>query len=460
LLNVDGMRRVLSAAAVVSLATGCYATARVPATEVAAIRGPLAAPKKLAGATKLAPNTAIRARRADGSVTPWLPASGLAVADEGLVSGRRYPLAAATEVTIAKGAPAAAEILAATAPPAAFVDATDGELRLRASDPRVLLPWLASYATGAAALHQQPGWVSFRGPRDAWVSDFVPALRFAGVAPPDLYKLEVAEGVPWRDVVGLELHNLDPIRTAFGIVGMPIAMSLMMLSAVGTVAAVADGDDPTPALALGVGVDKVTRQAIDPDAGPGGAPVRPPGNEEPGVLVSADGTAGALAVRPLFSPEARRRDSFKLIVAGDGGLSGDGSTLTASAGVGLRLGDFVELTVRMRALAFDDTPLLMRGPSYTTPTNFLFGGRLALHIDGDGDARTAFVVGGEVLGGSLADGASLTELAFVLGPRFAITNKTFASLLLAPSLLVQRGSPYDASTTGQVMLSLELGFDL
>jgi hypothetical protein len=102
------MRRIWIAAAAVSLATGCYATTKVPAAEVAAIAGPLAAPKKIAGSTKLGPSTAIRARRADGSVTPWLPASGLAVAEEGLVSGRRYPLAAATEVTIAEGAPDAA----------------------------------------------------------------------------------------------------------------------------------------------------------------------------------------------------------------------------------------------------------------------------------------------------------------------------------------------------------------
>jgi hypothetical protein len=102
----------------------------------------------------------------------------------------------------------------------------------------------------------------------------------------------------------------------------------------------------------------------------------------------------------------------------------------------------------------------MRGPSYTTPTNLLFGARLALHIDGDGDPRFAFLVGGEVLGGSLADGASLTELAFVLGPRVGITNKSFASLLLAPSVLVTSGSPYDSSSTGKVMLTLELGFDL
>ena len=133
--------------------------------------------------------------------------------------------------------------------------------------------------------------------------------------------------------------------------------------------------------------------------------------------------------------------------------------MTGSAGLGFRAGDFVELSARLRALPFDNTLASTQGASSAAPVNLLYGGRLALHIDGDGDRRTAFVFGGEVLGGSLRDGTALTELGFVLGPRFGITDKMFASLLLAPSLLIPASSPYgEPSTVGQIMITRRARF--
>src|SRR5262249_29521647 len=148
----DGMKLIWPAAVVVSiLATGCYATTEIPQAQIATIQRPLSAPRKVAGGARLGPKTEIRARLSDGSVTPWLPAGALAVARDGRVGGRSFPLAAATDATIAKAGEGAAEMLAATAPPGAVVTPADGgELRLHVSDPRVLLPWVAAYATGAA----------------------------------------------------------------------------------------------------------------------------------------------------------------------------------------------------------------------------------------------------------------------------------------------------------------------
>lgn len=441
-------------------ASGCYATSEVPATQIAAIGRPLSAPRKVGGSAKLGPRTEIRAWLTDGSVTPWLPAGGLAVAKEGLVSGRRHTLAAANVATIGNAGDGAAEILAATAPPGASVQPAEGQLRLTVPDRRVLLPWIAAYASGAKEMRQQLGWVSFEGRK--WTSDWIPIASFVAVAPSRFATLEVAEGIPWRDVVGLQVHNLEPIRTTGAIIGMPIAMSAMVLSAMAAATAVVDGKDPTPAIDLGVTAAAMTADAAasaDAEADTGGVPVRTL-SESPAVLVTADGTGGVLAATPLFSGAARRRESFKLVFSGEAGLTGEGG-MTGSAGFGFRAGDFVELSARLRALPFDETQGFTQGVSSAAPVNLLYGGRLAFHIDGDGDRRTAFVFGGELLVGPLRDGTLLTELGFVLGPRFGFTDKMFGSLLVAPSLLIPDSSPYgERSTVGQVMFTAELGFAL
>jgi len=446
----------LAAMSVSILATGCYATTEIPEAQIASIRSPLSAPKKVGGDARLGPNTEIRARLADGSVTPWLPAGTLAVAGDGLVSGRSFALSSATDATISRSAEGAAEMLTATAPPGGEVTPTDsGELRLHVTDPRVLLPWVAAYATGASTMHQPIGWISFGGARGRWTSEWLPGSRFVAVAPSSYTKLQVAEGIPWRNVAALEVHNLEPIRTTFAVVGAPVAGSVMLLSMMAAVGAAANGDDPTPALDLAVGTAALTAHAAetaDAEADTGGAPVRSP-EGRPGVIVSTDGPAGTLAATPLFTGAARRRDQIKLLVSGEAGLTTDGVG-TGAAGVGVRVSDFVELSARLRALPYDDRPFDQQvGRS---PISLLYGGRLALHIDGDGDRRTAFLFGGELLMGQSSEGASLTQGSLIIGPRFGITEKTFASLLFEPSFL----NPSNHPVMGQMMFCAEFGFDL
>ena len=158
------MRRTWLAVVAVAWASGCYATTEVPATQIASIARPLSAPRKVGGSAKLGPKTEIRAWLADGSVTPWLSAGGLAVAKEGLVSGRRHPLAAASEATIAAAGEGAAEMLAAIAPPGGERPGSRmvSSFVLTVADRRVLLPWIAAYAAGAKTMRQPLGWVSFR----------------------------------------------------------------------------------------------------------------------------------------------------------------------------------------------------------------------------------------------------------------------------------------------------------
>src|SRR5205823_7526438 len=123
-----------------------------------------------------------------------------------------------------------------------------------------------------------------------------------------------------------------------------------------TVAAVENGEDPSPALDLTVATIAVTADAAnsaDAEADTGGAPVRGP-SQQPAVLV-APGDAGATTLRaaPLFSGAAVRRDMIKLLVEGEAGF-GTGGVFAGGAGAGIRLGDFVELTARARVLPFDE----------------------------------------------------------------------------------------------------------
>src|SRR4029079_16591710 len=88
-------------------------------------------------------------------------------------------------------------------------------------------------------------------------------------------------------------------------------------------AAVATGDDPTPALDLAAGTAAVTAHAAstaDADADTGGAPVSSPADGR-GLLVAAEAAAGTLAATPLFAGAARRRDAVKLVLAGEGGVT-------------------------------------------------------------------------------------------------------------------------------------------
>jgi hypothetical protein len=448
--------KLIGLAAGMVLATGCYATDQIPQTQIASIDHPLSAPRQVGEGARLGPHTQIRARLTDGSVTPWMPAGSLAVAKDGLVSGRSFPLAGALEATISQAGPGAAEMLAATAPPGGEVTPTGAdELRLRATDRRLLLPWITAYATGAATLHREPGWVAFRGPAGRWESQWLPGSQFVAVAPASYGTLRVAEGIPWRDVMSLEVHNLEPITTTLAVLGAPVAGAAMMLSVVSAVGAAASGDDPTPAMELGAATAAVTEdiaKKADAGADTGGAPVTSPA-DFPAVLVGSEGPAGAVAATPLFTGSARRRDEIKFVFAGEAGLTDEGIG-TGSAGLGLRLADFVELTARLRVLPYDARPAYQQvGPP---PVNFLWGGRVVFHMDGDGDRRTAFVFGGELLGGTAPDGTSLLQGSLILGPRVGITDKTFASLLFAPSFV----DPGNAPAAGQLMFSLELGFDL
>jgi hypothetical protein len=453
-------------ATVVAMAAGCYSTAQIAPAQLASMRHPLGAPTALGRGVRLGPQTGVRAFLFDGSVTTWYPAGELSMADDGLVTGRRVALGTATDAYL-YGAPEEADaMLAAIAPPGGEITQSGDRLHLRVRAPDLMLPWIAAYANGAATLRRPLGMLSFRDAAAAWQTDLVPGGHFVGATPGTLSQLQIAEGIPWREVSRLELHNLDPLLTAGAMVGAPIAMSLMMLGTLGAATAIANGDDPTPSAALAVEVASGVQEAAasadaQADESARGAWVRA-ANRRPSVLIDA-GAEDERAATPLFTARAQRRDVVKLVLAGEAGMT-SGSTVTGGAGVGLRLLDFVELTARTRTLAFDEaSPTSGNGGEIaeSPPQHLLFGGRLAVHIDADGDPRTSFVVGAEVLAGKLGSGGDLTDLGFVLGPRFGLGDKMFASLLFAPSLLLARGSAAGPDfAVGQLMVNLELGFGL
>ena len=455
---------VTAFASCVLLLSGCYTTASVPPAALVSLRGPLSAPKALDGGARLGPRSELRVRRTDGSVTPWFPAATLAIGANGLVTGDRYPLRAATDAVIAEADEGATMWLSAMAPPGSEVTPTADGARVRVPESRLLLPWLSAYATGVANMHGRPGRFSFRSRRDEWETGGVPASVLVARPRAALSQVVLADGILWHDVAGIEVQNMNPLNTTGAIIGMPIAMAFMMLGIVGTAAAIVDGDDPTPALSLVAGVASVTSTAAEDgkrDTSKGD-PV-PLGGSAPEAVLVASSSDNSTGTVPLFSSSARRRDRIKLILAGEAGLDG-ASGVTASVGAGIRICDFVELTGRLRALSLggDSSVVPTDGMSVVSPTVGLLGGlRLALHIDPDGNPVTSFVVGAEILGGSRGGGPSVTELGFVLGPRIGITDKAFVSLLVAPSLLTTKGTnDRPGGTTGQVMVSAEMGFDL
>jgi hypothetical protein len=50
----------------------------------------------LDGGARLGPRTELRVRHNDGTVSPWFEATDLGIGEDGLVTGRSYPLASAT----------------------------------------------------------------------------------------------------------------------------------------------------------------------------------------------------------------------------------------------------------------------------------------------------------------------------------------------------------------------------
>lgn len=460
------------------LASGCYSKTAVPPAEFISLSRPLPRPATVAGSARLGPRTQVRVRFDDGSTSPWLPASRIAIAADGLVTGRaHHGLAEAHEVVIAGADPAARDILAATAPPGAEATPAQDRLRLHVEDRRWLLPWIAAYLDGAAALGRDAGTVSFKGPW--WESAPIPGADLARLSPERLAQLHLAEGVPWRDVDAVELNNLDPWQTTGAIVALPIAAAFTLI-----VEGLGHGDAPTGRLLDGV-VDAQLQMAVSDRQtealegyGPGDLPAPLRRYHSPAVLVDGGARSEAVEAAPLFTPGALRRDELKVILGGDFGIESKDATFTGSVGAGLRLFDFLEITGRLRSVTFDDRSAAGTGPVVNAGAagagaaggavgdgpalarHLLGGARLSLHLDSDGNPLTAFVVGGEILTGSTVTGGTLTEIGFVLGPRFGIGEKTFASLLFEPSLLASSNTGTADHTRGRVMFCAELGFDL
>lgn len=455
--------RLLATVVAVTGVTGCYTRTVLPPIAIASVTVPLARPTTLGLDGRLGPRTDVRVRFGDGSTSRWWPASTLAVGNEGVIVGSgRYRLADAREAVISGADAGAGEVLAATAPPGASITRGEHRLRLRLTDPRMLLSWIAAYVNGAAALGREPGALSFRGPEGVWESPPIPGGRLAALTDAGLEGASLAEGVLWREVSFLELDNLDPWSTIGAVIGVPLAAVILMPLGAG--------------VPLGAAVEKPFTDLWLPEAtgsdqgtegyweGPDDSPAPVGHHRRTAVLLDRPkDDPHAPVVVPLFTSSARRRDQVKVVLGGDFGVeSAEDMTFTGSAGVGLRLFDFLEVTGRVRSVTFDDWgPAAGAGsPGTGLSRHLLGGGRLSLHLDADGNPATAFVAGGEVLAGSLEGGGTLTELGFVLGPRYGLTDKLFASFLFAPSILISSNTGTVDHSRGRLMFCAELAFDL
>src|SRR5213075_1829316 len=119
----------------------------------------------------------------------------LSVTADGLVTGKSHSLTSVTEAWISDVDPGAEALLAAVAPPGSDVTLVAGGLRARVEEPRLLLPWLAAYATGAARGGGHPGTFLFRTAEHRTEASHVPGATFVGRVPATLSHVDLAEGI-------------------------------------------------------------------------------------------------------------------------------------------------------------------------------------------------------------------------------------------------------------------------
>ncbi|HET6281131.1 MAG TPA: hypothetical protein VFH73_09200 [Polyangia bacterium] len=216
------------------------------------------------------------------------------------------------------------------------------------------------------------------------------------------------EGLDWALVAGVEVNELDLEESLVGITaGTAAVLAAMMTEAfvIGVIGALSGGH-------LQVNDLGITRGALESVAGE--ALKRP--DEDPAArsTVLAAPTTEESPARPLFSPEARRRDLCLVTVSSEGGIDG-ARTFTSVGGVavGLRLVDLFELGVGARSSLL--APTTEGEPFRLASVPFV---RFGLHLDLTAGRRVALAVGADLGGAS-----GKVNARFLYGLRVRLTDK-------------------------------------
>jgi hypothetical protein len=221
-------------------------------------------------------------------------------------------------------------------------------------------------------------------------------------------------GLRWDDLRGFELRSLDPTWSALTVPLFPLVV-----------------------LALALDPDDCDR-AMSPTDGEG----------ERGLPVRSWSTAPA---QELFTAPARRRALVQGLAIADaqGSYRGD---LAGGLTAGFRFHDFYELGLVGR-------PLSLAGvePDGGRRNALAMGFSFGIHIDGDGDPRFAFYLGGEVVGSGGPVKVTAAQLKW--GPRLGLGHGLF--LTLSPANLATMDVAAHDGRPGwslqRVVTSVELG---
>lgn len=372
---------------VIAVTTGCFHTQRTDAEALRSLRqGELPAGVVLPEATdrtrlfsgvRIDPNSNVRLRRTDGSLTSWVSAGALHLSDDGLFVSARRPVSwsAIDSAIINELSEEDLLRLRLTAPPGAKVKSATSryvELRPYGADVR---GWLAEFVKACdEAKAPLPG----RWTLSAKKTGLLPVMDGDELRAALDADLEITDGVRWMDLNGADVSNLDGPMTLLGIVMLPIAL---------TAGRVPIGDR-TPEDAVGVEPAEVT------DSGRR-------------ILGRDDFTAPRVDLsRPLFAQLAVRRASLRWVM-----WMSTGSELTsfeqvaATVGGAARLRELFEVGVG--ASAWWRAPLaqgrrlpglpLQPGPDARIPKLFAVFRALA-HLELDAARRMAVPLGVDVAG--------------------------------------------------------------
>jgi hypothetical protein len=296
------------------------------------------------------------------------------------------------------------------------------QVTLQANRPGELARWAAAVASGSLAAGGPAGVWTFYHSKSGWIAENLGGGTLASVPLPSIGRLRIMEGIPWSDVAELEVHNFDPLTSVAAAAGSALIIAMI-------IASVRANADPGPLLDLGGRAAFAAAEHSAENEGPAAKGGEDPRHE--GFLIDPAGADAALAASPLFTDSARRRDIAKLLLSVDSAWDG-GTGITSGLGVGVRLFDFWELSGRVRGLHLG-AGNVEGDVSTRAPVHLLAGGRLGLHIDGDGQPLSALTMNMELLAGKADEARSLTALSLSIGPRFGLGRKTFVSLLFSPT---------------------------
>lgn len=318
------------------VASACYSSRVLRGTDVALAGGPYddGITLRVAGGSpaRLEPASMVRFRRRDGSLSRWFAARHLQVSADGvLVSFEWEPINTVRRAWVSGMRPEDAALLEAVMPAEAELKRHGERLEL-VPPPEGVHPWLRAFVAARVPPDSEfpETWqLSTRG--------LLVSLPGEGLANAVANGVPRVDGLRWDDVSSIEVRNFDGIATFFTVVSAPLWVAAAVL--IGRV-----GGGP---IVSAVFDDRPSSSTWDNPANrtPGGDLVMDEVIQQGNVLATGVERAPDIpSARPLFTPLAVRRSSWRPLVWLGGGLQfADARSAHLTAGVAARVSEVIEL---------------------------------------------------------------------------------------------------------------------